>query len=192
MSEIQTFILLGFRHIADWQAFDHLLFIVTLCAVYRWTDWRRLLVLVTAFTIGHSLTLALTALDILRVPGGLVELLIPITIALTALHNVWPKSQPANGKGVSAQYVIALGFGLIHGMGFANYFRSLFGEAGNIIKPLFAFNVGLELGQLLIVAVFFGLYFLLSQIFKVEHRAWNLFISGMGFGVAVVLILGQM
>lgn len=192
MSEFQAFLQLGFRHIADWQAFDHLLFIVTLCAVYRPQDWKRLLILVTAFTIGHSLTLALTALDVIRVPTDLVELLIPITILLTALHNVASKSQPANGKAISINYGLALGFGLIHGMGFANYFRSLFGEAGSIVQPLFAFNVGLELGQLLIVAVFFGLYLLLSQMFKMNHRAWNVFVSGAGFGVAMVLILEKL
>ena len=156
---------------------------------YRLQDWKRVLILVTAFTIGHSLTLALTALDVIRVPADWVELLIPVTILLTAVHNVAAKSRPANGKAIAVNYGLALGFGLIHGMGFANYFRSLFGEAGSIVQPLFAFNVGLELGQLLIVAVFFGLYFLLSQMVALNHRAWNLFVSGAGFGVALVLIL---
>ncbi len=192
MNEFQSFIQLGYRHIIDPQAYDHLLFIVTLCAVYRWQDWRRLLVLVTAFTIGHSLTLALTALDIIRVPSELVELLIPITILLTALHNIWSKSRPATGKAISVNYGLALGFGLIHGMGFANYFRILFGEMGNIVKPLFAFNLGLELGQLLIVLVFLGLYFLLSQMFVVKQREWNIFVSGAGFGVSTILILEQL
>ncbi len=189
MSEFSAFLQLGFEHISDVQAYDHMLFIITLCAVYRVKDWKKILILVTAFTIGHSLTLALSALSIIRVPSDLVELLIPITILLTSLHNISTRSNKFIFKKISVNYLLALFFGLIHGMGFANYFRSLFGEMGNIVKPLFAFNIGIELGQLLIVLVFFGLYFLLSQIWKIKHREWNLFISGMGAGVSVILIL---
>ena len=158
MSEFSAFLQLGFGHISDLQAYDHLLFIITLCAVYQWKEWKKLLVLVTAFTIGHSVTLALSALDLVRLPSNLVETLIPITILLTAFHNIW-KKQPTGSTfstSVSANYFIALFFGLIHGLGFANYFRSLFGEMGSITQPLLAFNIGLELGQLMIVVLFFG------------------------------------
>ncbi len=191
MSEFLSFLQLGFHHIADPKAFDHMLFVVTLCAVYRWSDWRKLLVLITAFTIGHSLTLVLAGLRILQVPSDLVEFLIPVTIVLTSLHNI--SMNKAEGgtfsKSVSMNYVLALFFGLIHGMGFANFFRSLMGEEGSIVQPLFAFNVGIELGQVMIVGVFFGLYFLLAQWLKLQHRDWNLYVSGLGGGGALVLIL---
>ncbi len=191
MSEFSSFLQLGFHHIADPKAFDHLLFVVTLCAVYRWSDWRRLLVLITAFTIGHSLTLVLAGFSILRVPASLVEFLIPVTIVLTSLHNVWAKKAEGGtfSRAVSTNYLLALFFGLVHGMGFANYFSALMGEAGSIVKPLFSFNVGIELGQLVIVGVFFGLYFLLAQWLKIQHRDWNLYVSGLGAGGALVLIL---
>lgn len=191
MSEFLSFLQLGFNHIADPIAFDHLLFVVTLCAVYRWTDWRKLLVLITAFTIGHSLTLVLAGFNVLKVPKDLVEFLIPVTIVLTSLHNIWGKQAEGGtfSKAVSTNYLLALFFGLIHGMGFANFFRSLMGEDGSIVKPLFSFNVGIELGQLAIVAVFFGLYYLLAQMFSVKHRDWNLYVSGLGGGGALVLIM---
>lgn len=191
MSEFLSFAKLGFHHIADPKAFDHLLFVVTLCAVYRWSDWRKLLVLITAFTIGHSLTLVLAGLHILQVPSDLVEFLIPVTIVLTSLHNITVKKSDEGtfSRSVSTNYLLALFFGLIHGMGFANYFGALMGEAGNIVLPLFAFNVGIEVGQLMIVAVFFGLYFLLAQWLKFAHRDWNLYVSGLGGGGALVLIL---
>lgn len=193
MSEFLSFLQLGFDHISDLGAYDHMLFIITLCAVYRTSDWKKILILVTAFTIGHSLTLALSALDIIRVSSDLVEFLIPVTILLTSLHNVSGFSDKLNLFGrVNFNYLLALFFGLIHGMGFANYFRTLFGEMKNIIKPLFAFNVGIELGQLIIVAVFFGFYFLVKRLVNFEHRSWNQFVSGAGAGVALILILEQL
>lgn len=190
MSEFSAFLKLGFDHISDLRAYDHMLFIVTLCAIYKFSEWKKLLVLVTAFTVGHSVTLAMSALHIIRVPSDLVEFLIPVTILLTSLHNVSIGEMAHTSKGlVHVNYFLALFFGLIHGMGFANYFRNLFGEMGNVLKPLFAFNVGIELGQLLIVAVFFTFYFLLKTLMKFEHRSWTQFISGAGAGVAVILIL---
>ncbi|HHM21959.1 MAG TPA: HupE/UreJ family protein [Bacteroidetes bacterium] len=194
MSEFSAFLQLGFHHIADIEAFDHLLFIITLCAVYEWKEWKKVLVLITAFTIGHTTTLILTAFDVLQLPPAIVEVLIPATILLTALHNVW--AQKATGsvfsRAVSVNYLLALFFGLIHGMGFANYFRNLFGQAESIVRPLFAFNAGIELGQVMIVVVFFLVYFFLSKIFTIRPRDWNLFLSGAGAGVAITLIIGQL
>ena len=191
MSEFLTFLQLGFHHIADLSAFDHLLFIITLCAVYQLAEWKKILILITAFTIGHSLTLVLSGFHILRVPADLVEFLIPVTILLTALHNVMAKKTEGGilSKGVSINYLLALFFGLIHGMGFANFFRSLMGDLGNIAWPLFSFNVGIELGQVVIVLLFFGILFGLRRLFAFKHRDWNLFISGAGAGGAVILIL---
>lgn len=191
MSEFITFLQLGFEHIADLSAFDHLLFVITLCAVYRLAEWKKILILITAFTIGHSLTLVLAGFNILRVPSELVEFLIPITILVTALHNVGAKKAEGGtfSRGVSVNYLLALFFGLIHGMGFANFFRSLMGEMGGIALPLFSFNVGIELGQILIVLLFFGFLYVMSRLFSFEHRSWNLFISGAGAGGALILIV---
>jgi hypothetical protein len=191
MSEFLTFLQLGYQHIADLSAFDHLLFIMTLCAVYQLAEWKKILILITAFTIGHSLTLVLAGFNILRVHSEWVEFLIPVTILLTALHNVGSKKAEGGtfSRKVSTNYFLALFFGLIHGMGFANFFRSLMGEAGSIALPLFSFNVGIELGQILIVSLFFGFLFLLKRIFSFEHHSWNVFISGAGAGGAVILIV---
>jgi hypothetical protein len=192
MSEFLTFIDLGFHHIADPKAFDHLLFIITLCAVYRWDEWRKILILITAFTIGHSLTLVLSGFNILKVPAALVELLIPVTILLTSIYNISARRQTGEAvfsRSVSLNYAMALFFGLIHGMGFANFFRALMGEEGSIITPLFSFNVGIELGQIMIVSVFFALYYAINRLINFQHRDWNLYVSGIGGGGAAVLIL---
>jgi len=191
MSTFNVYLELGFEHIADIRGYDHMLFIITLCAVYALKDWKKVLVLVTAFTIGHSITLALSALDVMRMDPDIVEFLIPVTIFMTAMHNViWHKSTGAVfSKGDRVHYTLALCFGFIHGMGFSNYFRALLGTSDSIVLPLFSFNVGLEIGQICIVIVFFFFYSLLQQLTSVKQRDWNLFISGAGAGVSVILIL---
>lgn len=191
MSTFSVYLQLGFEHIADIRGYDHMLFIITLCAVYALKDWKKVLVLITAFTIGHSVTLAMSALDIMRIDPDLVEFLIPVTIFLTAMHNItWHKSTGSLfSKGDRVHYLLALGFGFIHGMGFSNYFRALLGSSDSIVFPLFSFNVGLEMGQICIVVVFFLLYALLRSFATINHREWNLFISGAGAGVSIIMII---
>jgi HupE / UreJ protein len=191
MSTFSVYLQLGFEHIADIRGYDHMLFIITLCAVYALKDWKKVLVLITAFTIGHSVTLAMSALDIMRMDPDLVEFLIPVTIFLTAMHNViWHRSTGALfSKGDRVHYALALGFGFIHGMGFSNYFRALLGSSDSIVMPLFSFNVGLELGQLCIVIIFFLFYAVLKSFATIQQREWNLFFSGAGAGISIILII---
>ncbi len=176
---------IGFQHIISLTGFDHLLFIVVLCAVYTWQEWRRILVLLTGFTLGHSLTLALTALQIVAFPQKLVELLIPVTILMTSLINVvLPK--PAT---MTRPCMVAAGFGLIHGCGFAGYFNMMLGDEQSIIGPLFAFNLGLEAGQIITVAVLYGCFFILEKIYPARQGSRTLFVSGAGAGLAIKMIL---
>jgi len=188
MDQFMVYLQLGFEHISDLEGYDHMLFIITLCAFYSWKSWRKILLLVTAFTIGHSITLALSAFQVINIPQQLVETAIPITIFLTAIHNVVPSSENGGSRRLDTNYLLALFFGFIHGMGFSNFFRALTGGE-SIVMELFAFNVGLEIGQLIIVVVFFTLYYFLDQIFKINHREWKLFISGAGAGVSLIMIL---
>ncbi len=178
---------LGFDHILDLNGYDHILFIIALCAVFSVKDWKRIVILVTAFTIGHSITLAMSALSIIRVNADLIELLIPVTILLTALQNLWYK--PATQKAWSPNYFLALFFGFIHGMGFSNYFRSLLGQEAEIILPLFAFNVGVELGQLLIVACIMVVNVLVTRVLRVDHKYWNITVSLAAAAMSIYMII---
>jgi HupE / UreJ protein len=149
MSELLTFIHLGFRHITDVEAMDHILFLVALAAIYRGRDWRDSLWVVSAFTVGHSITLALAVTGALRLPTALIEFLIPLTIVATALENLVVRNRsraPLRGR---YRPVFAGIFGLVHGAGFANYLRSLF--SGSIALPLFGFNLGIEVGQIVVL-----------------------------------------
>ena len=151
MSVFELYFKLGIQHIADLKGYDHILFILTLCAVYRLTEWRKLLILITAFTIGHSLTLVLATLNLVRIDGDLVEFLIPLTIFLTALANILMDKKKVSSTLHYVKYAAALFFGLIHGLGFSNYLRALLGGEKSMVLPLFSFNLGIEAGQVLIV-----------------------------------------
>ena len=206
LSLFSTYMELGFKHISDPKAYDHIVFIIALCAIYRLSEWKKVAILVTAFTIGHSITLALAALEIITFPGHIIEMLIPITILITCLYNVVFKKEKLEvdnifkkktteeesifNRQLSINYLFALFFGLIHGMGFSNFFRSLHGDESSIIKPLFAFNIGLELGQLLIVIKILVWSYFAMEIFKVKQREWNLFVSGAAAGIAITLLIG--
>jgi len=191
MSNFEIFLPLGFQHITDIQGYDHILFVVALCAIYRLKDWKTVAFLVTAFTIGHSITLALATLNLISYSTTLVELLIPLTIVLTCFINFFHKSAVYSSdieKPSFFRYLIAMIFGLIHGMGFSNYLRSLLGKEESIWQPLLAFNIGLELGQLVIVVIVLINSSLLLDIFRVKKHNWNLILSGIVLGIALTLI----
>lgn len=176
-----TYFQLGFEHITDVNGYDHMLFLLALCAAYRYTEWSRILVLVTAFTVGHSITLVLAALGIIPINGDWVEFLIPVSIAATAFKNLIVREE----KSAVFSYTLALGFGLIHGMGFSNYLRSLLGD--ELLQPLFAFNIGLEVGQLLVVALIFLIQFALIKSLRIKHNHWNVVVSLVAGSISVLL-----
>ena len=187
MNDFQIYLHLGFKHIIDLHGSDHILFILALTARYIWSDWKQLLVLVTAFTLGHSITLALSVLQWVNLPVNIIELFIPITILITALSNFWVKSFDFKSK-YPIIYFFALFFGLIHGLGFSNYLRSLLGKEESIIAPLLSFNIGLELGQLLIVSVILIISFIFVSLLKLDRRRFIQVVSGISFLLAANMV----
>jgi hypothetical protein len=149
MSELVTFVHLGFGHILDPEALDHILFLLALAAIYRGRDWRDVLSVVSAFTLGHSVTLALAVTGMLRLPTPVIEFLIPLTIVVTGLENLLLVRREHAPRLRSYRPAFAGVFGLVHGAGFANYLRSLF--LGPIAVPLLGFNLGIELGQVVVL-----------------------------------------
>ena len=147
-----------------------------------------MLILVTAFTLGHSLTLILVSLDAFTVSSRIVKFLIPLTILITSIHNVISTEHERFSK-MKRNYAMALLFGMIHGMDFSNYFKALIMDNSEIIIPLFGFNVGIELGQILIVAIIVFVAYLSLKILKIKHREWNLFVSGSAFGISLISII---
>ena len=201
VSEFLVYLRLGFEHITDVGGYDHLLFVAALTA----SDlgrFRRLFWLVTAFTVGHSITLALATLDLVRVNTELVEILIPVTILATAAvnafswgigHRTVSVEQTGTDEVVESEtrvrYLIAVAFGLIHGLGFSTFLRAALGWEESILLPLLSFNIGLEIGQLAIVAALSLLAFVLIRGLGMKRRAWVLGVSAITGGMALVLLV---
>jgi len=159
------------------EGYDHILFVMALVAVYRWTEIKQVAILVTAFTIGHTLTLLLATMEIVNISMTVIEFLIPLTIVITALYNMIARKKLLTKPSLYARYTAAFGFGLIHGLGFSNYLRALLSKSDQLLTPLLAFNIGLELGQLLCVIFFLIIYWILYKTVKLDHKIWIYTIS---------------
>ncbi len=189
MTTFSLYFQLGLTHILDIRGYDHILFVVALCAMYLLRDWRKILLLVTAFTVGHSVTLALATLRLVRLDPDLIEFLIPVTIFITAVSNIVRKRSAALPPVAPLNYALALVFGLVHGLGFSNYLRSLLGKEQSIVGPLLSFNLGLEIGQLVIVLIFLLSASVVVGLLGVSRRDWKLVISSAIAGVSLMLLV---
>jgi hypothetical protein len=190
MSDFGFYFRLGWEHIMSIDALDHILFILVLAAIYVLKDWKQVLILVTAFTIGHSITLALSTMELLTLPAKWVEFLIPCTILFTAVSNLFLKN--FTKRYIRLNYLLALFFGLIHGLGFANTLRFIIAEDQTLGWSLFGFNVGLEAGQIVIVLVILLLSFAFVSLIKVSRREWVVFVSAAVFGLALKMALERL
>lgn len=191
MNSFGLYFRLGYEHIADLRGIDHILFITALCLRYQFVDWRKILILVTAFTIGHSITLALSVLNLVNYSVSWIEFLIPVTIVITAISNLFIKKFAFKSR-FPAIYFFALFFGLVHGLGFSNYLKSLLGADTGIVGQLLAFNLGLEAGQLLIVAAVLLISFIFVSILKCNRREYLLYVSGGIFALALQMSIERL
>ncbi|CAN5898611.1 HupE/UreJ family protein [soil metagenome] len=189
MNDFTFYFIWGWHHIISKDALDHILFIVALAAIYLAKDWKQVLVLVTAFTIGHSLTLALSVYDLIRINSAWVEFLIPCTIIITALFNFFQTD--FTKRTLRLNYFLALFFGLIHGLGFANNIRFMLAKDQQIGWSLFGFNAGLEAGQIVVVALILLMGFLVVTTARLNRRWWVWALSGIAFLIAVRLAWQQ-
>lgn len=187
MQDIGFYFRLGWEHIISKDALDHQLFIAALVAIYMLKDWKQVLILVTAFTIGHSLTLVLSVFDLIRFDSRWVEFLIPLTIVITAVSNLFQKK--FTPRSVRINYFLALFFGLVHGMGFANTIRFMLASDQSIGWGLLGFNLGLEVGQIVVVTVLLLLAAALISLFRINRREWVIFLSAAVFGLSLKIVL---
>ncbi|QPH41879.1 HupE/UreJ family protein [Pedobacter endophyticus] len=187
MQDFIFYFKLGWEHIISVDALDHQLFILALIAIYSYTNLKQVLILVTAFTIGHSATLLMSVMDIIRFDSKWVEFLIPCTIVITAISNLFRTDFSL--RSVKINYFLALGFGLIHGMGFANSIRMMLASDQNMGWGLFGFNVGLEAGQIFMVLIILILTFIVFNYTRIKRLSWVLFISAAVFSLALKMAL---
>ena len=189
MSDFSFYFRLGWQHIISADALDHQLFILALAAIYVIKDWRQVLILVTAFTIGHSITLYLSVKQLVTISTAWVEFLIPCTIVITAISNLFLKK--FTPRTIRINYFLALFFGLIHGLGFANNIRMALASDQSLGWGLFGFNVGLEVGQIIVVLIILALSVIVLNVLKANRREWVIFASACAFSIALVTAIDR-
>jgi len=188
MSQFWLYIRLGLEHVLDWQAYDHILFLIVLVAAYSFAGWKRVLWLVTIFTIGHTLALFLSVYGVASLPGRWVELLIPITIFITALYNIISAKKKEKQRSAGLLYFATASFGIIHGLGFSSYFKIIASNTENKFLPLMEFALGIE-GAVIIVAISaLILAFIFQNILNITRRDWILVISSIVIGVILPIL----
>jgi len=191
MSEFWLYIKLGLNHVLDWQAYDHILFLIVLTVAYTFDNWKKILLLVTLFTLGHTTSLFLAAYDVISVNSRLVEFLIPLTILAAALFNVLTAKKTANQNRTGILYGTTVFFGIIHGLGFSSYFNVVSSNVSSKILPLIEFALGIELAQLIVVVFVLVLSFVIQTIFRFSKRDWILVVSSIVIGMVIPMIISN-
>lgn len=190
MSEFMIYLEIGLRHVLDINAYDHILFLVALTVPYAFKDWKKVLILVSVFTLGHTLALFLSVFEIVTIKASLVEFLIPITILCTAAYNLFTSGKSAKKDSISVTGFITLFFGIIHGLGFSNYFKSILGgSAGDKMLPLLEFALGIEIAQIIVVLVVLVLSFIVQNFFRNSKRDWIIIVSSIIIGVIIPMLI---
>lgn len=181
----------GINHVLDINAYDHVLFLIVLTVPYLFKDWKRVLLLVSMFTLGHTLSLVLSVYGIITVKAQLVEFLIPITILIVALFNVFTSGKGAQKEKVGVLFLSTLFFGLIHGLGFAREFKMLLSDSDSKLILLLEFALGIELAQIIIVFAVLLLGYIMQTVFRFNKRDWIMVISAIVVGLVIPMILNS-
>ncbi|MEL1255094.1 HupE/UreJ family protein [Flavobacterium sp. DGU38] len=190
MSEFWIYFQIGLKHVLDIHAYDHVLFLIALTTPYAFKDWKRILLLVTVFTVGHTLALLLSVFGIIAVKANLVEFLIPVTILITAFFNLFTAGKTFKNESLNLVFFLTLFFGIIHGLGFSNYFKTILGgTASSKLLPLGEFALGIEAAQLIVVFIVLILSYIVQTVFRFSKRDWALVMSAFIIGVVIPMII---
>jgi len=190
MSEFWIYFQIGLKHVLDIHAYDHVLFLIALTIPYTFKDWKRILLLVTVFTVGHTLALLLSVFGIIAVKASLVEFLIPITILVTAVFHLFTAGKASKNESVNLIFFVTLFFGIIHGLGFSNYFKTILGGTpSSKLVPLLEFALGIEAAQLIVVFVVLVISYIVQTVFRFSKRDWALVMSAFVIGVVIPMIV---
>ncbi|MFD1601162.1 HupE/UreJ family protein [Flavobacterium artemisiae] len=190
MSQFWIYFQIGLKHVLDINAYDHVLFLIALTVPYLFKDWKRIFVLVSIFTIGHTLALILSVYGIVTIKVNLVEFLIPITILVTALYHLFTAGKTSKNDSINLVFFITLFFGIIHGLGFSNYFKTILGGSPTSkLIPLGEFALGIEAAQLIVVFVVLVISYIVQTVFRFSKRDWALVMSAFIIGVVIPMII---
>ena len=191
MEELKLFFELGLTHVLDINGYDHVLFLIVLAAPYLFSNWKKVLFLVTVFTVGHSISLILSSYSFVSVNSSLVEFVIPVTIAVTALFNLFSSGKMISNTKIGLVFFVTLFFGVVHGLGFSSYFKMIVGNTDYKFVPLIEFALGVEVAQIIIVIIVLVLASIAQSILNVSKRDWVLVVSSITLGLVIPMLLSR-
>ena len=190
MSEFWMYLNIGLKHVLDINAYDHVLFLIALMVPYAFKDWKNVFVLVSLFTLGHTLALLLSVYGVVQIQASLVEFLIPITILITAVFHLFTAGKSSKNESITFVAIVTLFFGIIHGLGFSNYFKTILpGAASDKLLPLLEFALGIEAAQMIVVLVVLIISYIVQTFFRFSKRDWALVMSAFIIGVVLPMII---
>ena len=190
MSEFWIYFNIGIKHVLNIGAYDHVLFLIALTIPYAFKDWRRLLLLISLFTVGHTLALVLSVYEIVYIKSNLIEFIIPITILVVAIFNLFTAGKNNKNESISLIAFVTLFFGIIHGLGFSNYFKTILpGKSADKLLPLTEFALGIETAQIIVVFVVLIISYIVQTFFRFSKRDWTLVMSAFIIGVIIPLVI---
>lgn len=192
MSEFWLYFNIGLKHVLDIDGYDHVLFLIALTVPYAFKDWKRVLILVSLFTLGHTLALLLSVFEVIIIKASLVEFLIPITILITAVFHLFTAGKSSKKESITFISFVTLFFGIIHGLGFSNYFKTILpGQNVDKLVPLLEFALGIEVAQIIVVLIVLLLSYIVQTFFRFSKRDWTLVMSAFVIGVVLPMIIGS-
>jgi hypothetical protein len=189
MEQLKLFFELGLTHVLDINGYDHIIFLIVLAAPYLFSSWKKVLLLVSVFTIGHTISLFLSSYNLVTVNSSLVEFVIPVTIALTAIFNIVTSGRVSQNSKIGLMFFVTLVFGIIHGLGFSNYFKMIIGSSKFKFMPLIEFALGVELAQVIVVVLVLVLGGIAQSFLNISKKDWVLVLSSITLGLAIPMLL---
>ncbi len=189
MEQLKLFFELGLTHVLDINGYDHIIFLIVLAAPYLFSSWKKVLILVSVFTIGHTISLFLSSYNLVTVNSGLVEFVIPVTIAVTAIFNIVTSGRVSHNSKLGLMFFVTLIFGIIHGLGFSNYFKMIIGSSNFKFVPLIEFALGVETAQVIVVLLVLLLGGVAQNLLNISKKDWVLVLSSITLGLAIPMLL---
>lgn len=190
MSNFWIYFTLGLKHLYNINAYADILFLLALTVPYEFKSWKKILLLVSLFTAGHTIALMLSIFNIVTVKVSIVAFIILILLLITALYTIISTGKSNKKDSIVFIAILTSLFGIVHGLGFSNYFNSIVqGKPTDKLVPLFESSLGFGVSQIVVIILALLLAYVIQTLLKFSKREWILIVSSFVVGVVIPMII---